>query len=154
MPDKPTNMVDVIARERVQQLRDDVHNIHRKLDDHADAEREKLKGDIQLATKFEGLRALVETLDALLVRGNGGNAPSIKSVVETTQQRTTSIKQEVADLRKKISDLEKTVEDQKQREASIRVAEVAAKSDNWKTTAILVGTVITSIVSLAVALLK
>jgi chromosome segregation ATPase len=151
MPEK----TDQIARERIENLRAEFERISRRLDNYAKGVQDKLAGDIQLATRVEQIQTLVDRLDAVLVRGEG-NTPSVKASVDSLLRRKQELSEELEGLREEVTLLRNQREDLRaslqQGESSVQVARITSRTESWKTTATLIGTLLVALVSLAVSL--
>jgi len=126
-------------------LGEDVRGINQRLDKFASGMLEKMKGDTQLAARVDHHHELLLFLDEVLIRGTS-NSSSIKAVVE-------NLRQEVGQLSDFYRQLDSFVSDLKRERVAIDVARIHATSSNWKTIAILLGTFLTALASLFVALL-
>lgn len=129
----------------------ELQRVSQRLDKYSSGELEKLKASSELATRFEQLQLLVGYLDDLLVRGNANN-PSMKSVVEALSNDVAEVKEGVKEVRTTLTELKKELEKKAQAEATIHAAELSHRSQNWKTTAILIASLVGSITALLVAI--
>lgn len=152
-----TIIVDSIARERIDALKEDISIINNRLDLIAQGAMVKLRGDTELATQLKNIESIVISLDNLLVRGETGT-PSVKSSVENLQSAVRSLEtsleklavQTKKDIKAEVANLTAN------RDSSNSLAHVAitSKSENWKTTATLIASIFASLVALAVAIFK
>jgi len=122
----------------------ELERISGRLDQYASGEVKKIQGAAELAARVDQVHLLVGYLDNLLVRGDANN-PSMKSVVEALRTDLSEVKEAFRDVKTKL-------EKQAQIDASVRVAEIASRSQNWKTTAVMVASIIASLTALGVVL--
>jgi chromosome segregation ATPase len=136
----------VIARERLEAVRQDIREINQRLDKFATGMLEKMKGDTQLAARVQQNKDLVQALDTMVVRGEAGSS-SIKAEVE-------NLRREVDLLSTSLRETETALATIEREDAAVEAARISAKSADWKATAVLIGVALTAIASLLVAILK
>lgn len=169
--------VDIIARERIDNIKENIEYLECKMDEFSKGAMEKMAGDVQMASKVNQISDLVNQLDKVLVRGNG-NSRSVKSVVESLQKDNDDLKISVDHLRSDVSSLLSEIRDikrdvvgteklkkdfdllsrdlkeLKREEASVAVAKINSKSTNWKVTATLIASLIASLAAILVSILR
>lgn len=144
MPAENTATALARVETRLDGFERELERISGRLDQYASGEVKKIQGAAELAARVDQLHLLVGYLDNLLVRGDNNN-PSMKSVVEGLRADLSEVKETLQDVKGKL-------EKQARNEASVRVAEINSRSQNWKTTAMLFTSVVASLVALAVAI--
>lgn len=159
---------DLIAREKIDGIRERIQSMEQKLNEYTKAFSEKMKGDIQLASKIEHVEKLVTELEFILIRGNDNTKP-VKSLVERItycmeeaklkhSEDVIDIREHITGLKKKndelVADLEKQVSAIRQDNVQLRVAELEAKSRNLKLFLLMISTIVTSVVAFVAALIK
>jgi conjugal transfer/entry exclusion protein len=127
-------------------LREDVREINQRLDRFAQGMLEKMKGDTQLAAQVGLNKELLSSLDEVVVRGTTGSS-SIKSEVE-------NLRKEVDHLSEVHGELKQTVDGIRREDAALQVARITSQSANWKATAVLIGTFLTALAGLIIAIWK
>ena len=141
--------------EKYNRLQKDYNVLDKRINDIANGIVQKMEGDIRLAKQVELIDDLLKGLDQLVARGTA-ETPSLKSRVEY-------IFDEMGDLERQLEALSKTVSEQSiefvnlikkasaDSNAQIQLS-MDAKTTNWKTTAALIGTLITSLTAFFIAM--
>lgn len=142
--------IDHISRERIESIKESITRINCALDDYASGAMEKSAGDVQMAEKVSHVQESLRKIEKIIM----GDEASIgmKSKVDIVLDHTNSMRQEIDGLRKELSSLSSSIDGVKNNSA-MQIAIINSKSINWKTTAALIGTGITSLAALVVSFL-
>lgn len=138
--------IDIISRERIESIKEEINYLSCRIDEYSKGAMKKALGDIQTATNLSQLKEIVDHLNKVVLTGNGGYK-SLRSNVDFLNERVDKLKIDVKELENKINGI-------KRDDSSIRVAALNSNDNNWKTTALLIGTILTSVTALIIALIQ
>lgn len=150
--------------ERLNATRDRVADFDRRLDAIAQGAMEKLRGDVELATRVNAISKMVESLDSLVVRGSV-KGPSLKSVIESLLGEVEDLERNLealrADLvsetqsfRNEMQGVRASIQKSSEDSAAMVRAQMEKSSLNWKTTATIITSALASITAIILALLS
>lgn len=137
------NSVDLIARERVEALKQELRQVSARVDSLAMGAIEKVKGDTKLATKVEQLQGIIESLDQIVVRGLGDH-PSLRAQVA-------SVRSQISDIREDLESVRKGIQKEQQKDTDLQVAKMNTVTKKWVAILTFIASVITAAVAWAAA---